>query len=422
MVNRALVVVACALVCALVCGCNLSPVSTSTGLDGGLPEAGTGGSDAGAGSQCPRALLVLDTDYASTNVSVLSTAGAVLSGSLISSGVKPPGLSAALSGDVILPFSTPLSGDLVLIDQKNDAIDWIDPTSAAVIAQISVATGFDADPTDYLEVAPGKAYVTRYDTNTTPGMQPFDAGGDVLILDATQHTVTGRIDLTNPDDGTLLPRAYRMLLVGGQVWVSLERLDVTYMTAGDERIAGIDPATDTRTFTLDLMGLENCGGLALSPSGKVVAVACGGSPTSTSDTAHSGLVTLDATKTPPVILERYPVATTFGGALAPTLAFASETLVVGVVYGDSSVMPARNDVGFTLDLTSGTATKLVDAGMPFKLGSVFCTPGCGDRCAMADAQANGVRFWQLTNGALVAQPTVAPDPSVGLPPVGLGAL
>jgi hypothetical protein len=415
--------------CVLACGCNLSPVTQPSGIDGGLGgHTGTGGQpavdggDGGPSVQCPRALVVLDTDYMSTNVSVLSPGGAVLSGSIISSAAMPPGLSMALSGDVILPYATPASGDLVLIDQTNNAIDWIDATTGHVLAQASVSTGFNADPTDYLEVGAKKAYVTRYDDNMTPGKQPNDAGGDIVIVDTSAHTITGRIDLSDPDNGMLWPRPNRMQLVGGQVWVMLERLDAMFANAGDARIAGVDPTADKRTFTLDLTGLWNCGALATSPSGKVVAVTCTGSPSNPSDTTKSALVTLDATKSPPVEIKRYQVAAMLGGTLSATVAFASETLVVGVSQGDSMAMPARNDVAFTLDLQSGTVSKLLDGGAAFVLGDVRCAPGCGDRCALADAKANGVRFWQLTNGALVAGSTVNPDPTVGLPPRGLGEL
>jgi hypothetical protein len=403
---------------AVVCGCNLTPQAVSTGVDGGT-DGGVDGGDGGT-TACPTAFVVTDSDYMSTNVSVVSTAGALLSGSLISTASAPPGLSLALSGDVVSPLAPSPSGSVVVIDRGNSALVWVDPSTAALQKQLSVATGFSSDPQDYLEVASGKAYVTRFDTNTTPGMQPFDAGGDVLVLDTVKNAVTGSISLVESDDGTLLPRPDRMLLIGGQVWVSLERLDAAFMTAGDARIAGIDPTKDQRTFTLDLTGLAACGGLAVSPSGKVVAVTCSGPLTDPSDTTQSGLVLLDATKNPPVELMRYPVAVTLGGALGPTVAFASETLLVGFAYGDTAT--GRNDVAFTLDLTSGTVKTLVNAGAPFVLGDVRCTPGCGNVCALADAQANGLRFWDLTGGALVAQPTVNADPTVGLPPRGLGEL
>jgi hypothetical protein len=413
------------LACALLGGCSLSPVAPSTGgVDGGggsVPDGGMdGGGDAGPPLVCPKALVVTDSDYMSTNVSVLSNTGAVLSGSIISSAATPPGLTAALSGDVVLPLATPASGDIVLIDRGNAAIVWIDPATAKVIKDVSVATGFKSDPQDYLELSATKAYVTRYADNATPGAQPFDTGGDIVILDTTKGTVTGRIDLHDADDGVLWPRPDRMLAIGGEVWVSLERVDANFMLApGDARIAGIDPTKDARTFTLDIPNLAECAGMTLSPSGKVVALACTGPLTDTSSSVQTGIVLLDATKNPPVELQRFPVAVTLGAALGPTLAFASETLLVGFAYGDMS--KGRNDIAFTLDVTTGTVTKLADAGMPYALGDVRCTPGCGDMCAMADAQAPGVRFWELTAGALVAKPTVMPDPTVGLPPRNLGA-
>jgi hypothetical protein len=391
-------------------GCNLTPITPPTGgVDG----------DAGS-SSCPQDLVVIDTDYMSTNVSVVSTAGDVLSGSIISTAAAPPGLSMALSGDVVAPLARSPAGSLVLIDRTNSAVVWVDPASGAVQKQLSVSTGFAADPQDYLEVASGKAYVSRFDTNATPGQQPFDGGGDVLVVDTVKNAVTGRIPLAETDDGSLLPRPYRMLLVGGQVWVSLERIDAGETMAGDARIAGIDPATDQRTFTLDLPKLAECGGVAVSPSGKVVALSCSGPLVDTSATDQSGLVLLDATKSPPVELKRYPVAATLGGALGATLAFASETLLVGFAFGDKG--KGRNDVAYTVDLSTGTVKPLLDAGAPFVLGDVRCTPGCGDGCALADANAHGLRFWQLSGGSLMAGPTVNVDPTVGLPPVGLGEL
>jgi hypothetical protein len=242
----------------------------------------------------------------------------------------------------------------------------------------------------------------------------------VLILDTTTGAITGRIDLTDPDDAPLLPRPDRMLAVGGHVWVSLDRLDATFTPPpGDARIAVLNPTDDTRTFNIDLPNLAECGGMALSPSGKVVALACTGALVDTSSAVQSGVVLLDVTGDTPVVQQVFPVAATLGGSVGPTIAFASETLLVGFVYGDTA--KGRNDLAYTLDVTTGAVATLVDAGAAYVLGDVRCTPGCGDTCAMADAQAEGVRFWKLTGEALVAQATVNPDPRVGLPPRYLGA-
>jgi hypothetical protein len=410
MVTRPLLRIFGALVVAS--GCGLSPAASGS--------SGVNGLGGGASGACPAALTVVDSDYMSTNVSVVSPTGTVLSASIVSSASTPPGLTAALSGDVITPLAKPPSGDLVLIDRANGAIDWIDATTGVVKDQLSVATGFYSDPQDYLEVSATKAYVTRYMDNTTSSTMPFSQGGDVLIVDLTSHAITGRIGMTDPDDGALWPRPDRMLSVNGAVWVSLERLDATYMSSGDARIAGVDPSTDARTFELDLTGLVSCGGLAISPSGKVVAASCSGEGAEQTNVATSGIVLLDATQSPPVVLERFP--TSKGGAVGPSIAFASETTLVGFLYGDLTITPPRNDVAFALDTTTGAMTTLLDAGAPFVLGDVKCTPGCADTCVMADAHANGLRVWDITASGLTLASTVSVDPKIGLPPRNLGEL
>ncbi|HSU38151.1 MAG TPA: hypothetical protein VLJ38_01255, partial [Polyangiaceae bacterium] len=69
------------------------------------PPSSTGGVHVASNAGCPGAIAAVSSgsDYASTNVSVLSTAGHLLSESIISSGSAPPGLTTALSGDVVLP-------------------------------------------------------------------------------------------------------------------------------------------------------------------------------------------------------------------------------------------------------------------------------------------------------------------------------
>ncbi|PKN46336.1 MAG: hypothetical protein CVU63_07695, partial [Deltaproteobacteria bacterium HGW-Deltaproteobacteria-20] len=62
----------------------------------------TGGTDITAGA-CGRGLVVVNTDYQSTNVSLVAIDGKVLSTSFLSSASTPPGLSAPLGGDVVVP-------------------------------------------------------------------------------------------------------------------------------------------------------------------------------------------------------------------------------------------------------------------------------------------------------------------------------
>jgi hypothetical protein len=395
---------------------------------GAKAPQGTGGFQLDpSGSACPAAYAIADSDYTSTNIGALSPTGVVLSASVISSGSAPPGLTTALSGDVVFPFTAPASGKMLLIDRyPNSVLTWVEPSTGAVIRQLPVGTGFAANPHDYLEVAPNKAYVSRYESNPKPGQAPFDAGGDLLIIDPQSNQITGRVELATTPDGAFLPRADHLLLVGDEVWVSLHRFDADFKAAGDARLLGVDKTTDAVTWSLDLPGVASCGGIARSPSGKLVALACSG-VTSDLDSAQnpapmlrSAVVLLDATVQPPVVLQQFDAAAKLGAPIGSTVTFASETLLVSVALGDSTAQ--RSDVAFTLDTSVGTPEMLLDAGAAFALGDVRCAPGCTDLCFLADAQANALHVWKAASVTLSEQPPVPGDTSIGLPPRAIGAL
>ena len=408
-------------------GFSLCSCLALTGCGAKAPE-GTGGFQLSPnGSACPAGYAVSNSDYTSTNVSALSPTGAVLSESVISSGSAPPGLTTALSGDVVFPSTAPASGKLLLIDRyPNSVLTWVEPSTGVVSQQLPVGTGFAANPHDYLELAKDKAYVSRYESNPTPGRGDFDAGGDLLIVDPSANAITGRIDLTAEGDGAFLPRADRLLLVGHEVWVSLHRFDADFKSAGDARIVGLNPSQNEISWTLDLPGTANCGGVARSPSGNLVALACSGaysdvdSEQKPAEALRSDLVLLDATQEPPVVLRHFAAATQLGAPLGSTIAFASETLLVAVALGDATAN--RTDLAFTLDTQEGTPHVLLDAGAAFALGEVQCAPGCSDSCFLADAQANELHLWKIVGGALVPGPSVHTDPSIGLPPRAIGRL
>jgi hypothetical protein len=211
-----------------------------------------------------------------------------------------------------------------------------------------------------------------------------------------------------------------MVHVGSEVWVSLERFDADFKTAGDAQVVGISTTNDTIAWTLDLPGLANCGGIARSPSGKVVALACGGISTDTDPKQRSGIVLVDATAHPPVELKRLSVAAALGAPLDSTLAFGSEEVLLGVAVGDA--MAGRNDVAYSVDVASGTPKMILDGGMPFVLGDVRCSPGCSDLCFLTDANANVLRSWKVTGTSLAAPTSLPVDPALGLPPRTLGSI
>jgi hypothetical protein len=411
----------------LVVGCNVSGDAKATS-GAKLPDA-SASRDAADGAplvSCARGISVVNSDYQSTNLSVLSPDGNVLSESIVSSGSASTGLTTPLSGDVVVPGTRPRSGKLVTIDRSSAVLTWIDVASGKVDTQLSVGTGFSANPHDYLEVSDTKGYVSRYETNTSPGKEPFDDGGDVLILNLEDHSITGNVPLAKPDDGEFLPRASRILLVGEEAWVMQERLDANFVPAGSSRIAGIDTKTDEITWTLDLPNAGNCGGMVLSPSSKSVIVSCSGG----FDAAAKGraLVLVDATANPPKEIRRFPAATALDIPLAPSIAFASDTLVLGVGYGDNTI--PKNDIVYSIDIDSGDVKKITEAGAGGAvLGDILCSPGCTDLCFLADAEVKpagattkgAIRVYDRT-GTELSDKSFAVDPSLGLPPRAIGAL
>lgn len=395
---------------------------TLVGCDVSSPD-GSGGVGAGGGALgCPRALVVANSDYASTNVSIVSSGGELLSASLISSASAGVGASAALSGDVVPPHDRPPSGLVVLIDRyPNSVVTWVDPTNAAVRGQLSVATGFASNPHDYLEAGGSKAYVTRYNTNASPGREPLDGGGDLLIIDRDTPSIAGRVDLSAEAEGAFQPRPNRLArLAENEALVTLDRFDAAFMQAADARLVGLDTTSDAITWRQDIAGLSNCGGLAISPGGGRAALACSGVfADGAGQLARSGLVIFDLDARPPRESARFDLAARFNAPLSPALAFASETLLVGVAYGDLGA--GRHDLAFSVDLASGDVATLVEAADAFSFGDLRCSPGCGELCFLADAGENALRPFRLAGGALTPEPGVRVDTAFGLPPRVIGA-
>ncbi|HEX7507282.1 MAG TPA: hypothetical protein VF550_10960, partial [Polyangia bacterium] len=61
-------------------------------------------------------IVVVNSDYSSTSVSILDRDGNLLKDGCLSTGTGTPGLALALSGDVVLPTQVPLGGPVAIID------------------------------------------------------------------------------------------------------------------------------------------------------------------------------------------------------------------------------------------------------------------------------------------------------------------
>ncbi|WP_437282784.1 hypothetical protein WME90_20065 [Sorangium sp. So ce375] len=393
-------------------GCNVDSPPPSTG---GVPGDGPGA--------CESGVVIVTSDYESTNIVVSELDGTTLSPSFVSSGAAKPGLSLALSGDVDVPGAAPASGRVVLLDRfGTNVITWMDLETAEVLAQLPVGQGFESNPQDYIEVGADRALVSRYGSNPSPGAEPFDEGGDLLIVDMKDYSIAGRIALPEEEEG-LLPRPSGMARVGDDVVVALGRLAADLSTVGEGRLVGVSPKESAVAWTVDLQGLYGCGRVAVSPSGERLAVACSSrfnAETMEYDPATSDIVIFDARTSPPEELKRLGVGTALGAAVQPSLDFASEDVLLATAFAGGA---AAGDRAFSVSIATGEVTPLAEATQSYAFGGVHCSPGCGDVCLLSDAEKNKLRRWKVTaNGALEPLEDATVDTEIGLPPRGIGGL
>ena len=400
----------------LLAGCNVSTPPRSTG---GVAADG-GGADGGA---CGPGVVIMGTDYMSTNITISSLAGVTQSASFVSSGATKPGLSLALSGDVDVPVVPPAAERVVLLDRYGtNVVTWMKLSDASVIAQLPVGTGFESNPHDYVDVDSTRAFVTRYGTNANPGQQANDQGGDVLLVDTTKFAITGRIAMPE-ENAALQPCPDGMTWIGGDVVVNLQRFSADFSMIGDGRFVGVSPATDAVVWTVDITGLQDCGRVAVSPSGKLAAIACSSMENTTTnmyDPSKSDIVVYDATVTPPKELRRLGLGTKLNAGIQPSIAFANEDAILATTYGGNAT---PGDTAFAVSASTGTVTALTQETQAFVYGAVHCAPGCGDVCLLADAQSNTLKRWQMeADGGLTAMTDETVDPDIGLPPRTIGGL
>ena len=375
---------------------------------------------------CGRGLLVVESDYQSSNASALSFDGRVLSESLVRSRTESAGFGVALSGDAVLPSTVQAGPRIALIDRfPSGVLRFVDLASARTTSELAVGTGFLANPQDYLEISEHKAYVARYERNSRPGQEAWDSGGDLLIVDPSVPVITGRIDL-EPALASAAPQFSphpgQLLSVDGRVFAVLAAYADDYRTATTSRLVEVDPVSDELVATVELTGLARCASLALSPDHTELAVACTGDAlqSASPNLLGSGLAVIDITGAPR--LRRRFEASAFGrDPLSFSLAYAAPGVLLFTTFGhlDDSGHVAAQDTLLRLDTASGQVDSLLSSeSAPFSLGAVRCQPGCG-LCFVADAERAGgsvLRFTVDGAGALGTPSAIQVERRIGLPP------
>jgi hypothetical protein len=373
---------------------------------------------------CPNGVTVLLSDYSSTLITLGSLDGTTKSSSFLSTGSSgTDGLSFALSGDVVLPSSRPDSRRVVLIDRfGTNVITWADPRNAQVLGQLAVGTGFESNPSDYLELDSGEAFVTRWGENGDPGRRDYDRGGDVLLLDSAGFAITGAIELPHHDD--LPARPSNMIRLGDRVLVTLDRISLDFASTGDSELVAISLADHAVKYVLSFAGLKGCGRPALSPSGAVLAVACSGALTRTGtvpDPSQSALVLLDTSVSPPAELRRLAATTLLAGALQNDVVFASENLLL--FKSQTELSGADNNRWLSLNLADDQLQTLLEArhdgagkGRGLVYGGMSCAPGCSDVCLLADADRGVLQRVRVNDTQTELLPSIQVENRIGLPP------
>jgi hypothetical protein len=378
--------------------------------------------------RCGRGVVVVETDYQSSNVSLLAFDGEILTQSFTSSGTQGSGFSVSFGPDAVPPSGLQQGDTLAFIDRYPAGIvRFVNVSSGNVIAELPVGTGFRSNPQDYLQLSDDKAYVSRYNSNPNAGRQDWDAGGDILLVDPSTPSVLGRIDLSQamrgePDE--FWPRPAQLAKVGERVFALLAGYSDDYLRATTARLIEIDPSTNSLLSTLVLGTLRGCGTFAVSPNGRELAIACPGD-----DLTHappsleaSGIALVDITREPRLV--RTLAARDLGtNVIGFGIAYAKDAvlLVSTMGYFDDSAGSYAPDTLLRLDLLTLAQDELLrSADAPFTLGSVRCAPECG-ACFATDAGRGTVhRFSLESDGSVTGDTPIKVEARVGLPPRYLG--
>jgi hypothetical protein len=374
--------------------------------------AACGGSDPAPGGGPPVGLAVIGSDYKSVSVPLADpSTGAITREGCITSGSSAPGLTTALSGDVVLPSQPQPGHELLLIDRTNVTLTWVDPQSCAVLRQLNVGQGKATNPHDVIAVSAHKAYVTRY----------APAASDLLIIDPAAATILGRIDLaaqsTRPDgDKPARPMPDRGVRVGGRVLIALNELSDDFMAAGPGRLLVIDPAVDQVVGTIALPALQNCGQLAAVGDTPTVAVGCAGVFGAPDQPAASGVALIDLTASPPAVT--VVPSSGFGAPVSSAdLAVLSRAAAFTVVPGDFT--SGRADALWAFDFDGGTPRKVLDGSGPFHLGGLVAQAD-DKKLFLGDAADAEPRILVIDTSDAARPAVQSPIPVSGLPPRALG--
>lgn len=384
----------------------------------GIPE-GTGGTDVPAGP-FGRGVITLNTSgsYDATTASLVGLDGRVLSGSFLASG---------LAGDVVAPGSPGKGDDVVLLDRWYSLVTWVSVRTARVRAQFHVdGDELARNPWDFIPVAPGKAYVTRYDP--WPGNAEH---GDVVVVNPETADAVAEVGERIDVAGALgLPAGYvvhpaRGLVVGDRAYVVTVNATPEYEYT-DSHVVEIDTATDEVVGVRALSGMHDCTAIAASPDREELAIACSGDLQANGELAqdHAGLVVLSRGTLEEK--QRFTASQLGAGVPGFSLSYVAEGGVLVLMVGnlsagvpDSAVL-VRLDTGEAREIHSAAAFNIGQVLCPERLDGQTGEAAAPPACFVTDAERAAVMRFPVEDGAPGVGRAIEVDDVVGLPPRYLG--
>ena len=415
----------------------------TAGCAGGMKTSGAGGAGGlgGAGGVPDVAspgLAIIDSDYKTTSVSLYDPATGKLADGCISSATASAVVTQPLSFDVVLPSQPQTGGKLVLIDRTTSVLTFVDPATCTPTAQLSVGTGFSANPHDIVTLSSTKAYVSRYELNGAPTAitTDYDEGDDLLIIDPTLLAVTGRISLSayatlGPNGEPTQARPDRMVLAGGLVYVTLNSIDKNFAVNGPGRVVIIDPTTDHVVNMIDLPYQKDCSGMTYVAATLKLYVACGGAFGDPMQVAQSALVEFILSGPTPLAGVGVQAATLGPEALNPSpdpinpfyAAIAGSTVFVSTLgqYPDMNGVGGTSDAFYAVSLVNGQMTTLA-TGAAGDLGAAV-VDAATNRAFLPDAnfKAPLMHIYDASTVPPTELTGFEPNPSTHLPPRSVAA-
>lgn len=385
------------------------------------PPNNTGGTDITPGPY-GRGLVVIDTDYSSSNVALISFDGEMLSPSFISSG------HGRLSSDVAVP-TMPIAGDdVVLLDRASSVMTWVDVRTGEIREQYhSDRDELGRNPWDYLPISPEKAYVTRYDR--WPGNSVH---GDMIVVNPKTVSLGAPVDkrIAIAKSINLPGKEYwihpaRGVVVGDKAYVTtvIATPDYDYSTS---YLVVIDTTTDEVLEAKELSDLRDCTGIAVSPDSTELAITCSGDLHAGEKVTQAGSALLVLAVGDLSEKKRIAASKIAAGPLGYSLSYATDRSIVVTAFGDDAV--EKGDVVKLVDLDTEEVRDLHHAG-PVQIGAVLCparvdgaTEGLEpEACFLTDADSFSVLRFPVGGGGVLGDPrTISVDEGRGRPPRYLG--